>query len=75
MLPAFASTVCTASICSVAFRKLLEPALADPHNLQAGVNGMELLVEGRQWLKEGEPPQAVLQEVQEQLQVGQPGTA
>lgn len=29
---------------------------------------MELLVEGRQWLKEGEPPQAVLQEVQEQLQ-------
>lgn len=29
---------------------------------------MELLVEGRQWLKEGEPPQAVLQEVNEQLQ-------
>lgn len=101
MLQHLQTTVCTASICSVAFRKLFEPALADPNNLQAlltflihctcplcqwqsicwtmlnlrfgvicsscfhiskctlvqlsarqaGLNGMELLVEGRQWLK------------------------
>jgi hypothetical protein len=35
MLQHLQTTVCTASICSVAFRKLFEPALADPNNLQA----------------------------------------